>query len=482
MYKKALALTLTILVLLVSITACKSDVSLTNKESIDYQVNIIAENAKIWEPFDIYPGDRFKFSVTDLDANGRLEVITTVCRSTGLYSESTYYEVDETFTSLTKWEHKTDDFKEFLQADIVSSKTKCYINPNTSERFYIFGDHHKDTAAYTCNYKMCLTFKNKTVTEEMLAFWSISAATTDEAGNYDITETIQTRDGKALTIEEFSSLSENQFKGYKTFDTAIMWQDLSTDSDALATDLPKDELITLLTESYGGFTLTPELTQEELTSIENQINLMSTNQNFWLGSSEIQSNTNWEQSFCVTDLDNNGRIEVISASTMGSGISTNSKWAEVLADYESVLSSQNKMNPTGGPEIIVDSTDCYINPETNERFYSFTDTIRVSGDYSTHTIGILSYKNRTVNFTPLATCTSIAENPEDITVRTYTYKDSTGNTLTKEEFDSCVETYLKGYEKHTVTFKWQKHNKNAVPSQDEVIRLLTESYNGFNIK
>ena len=140
------------------------------------------------------------------------------------------------------------------------------------------------------------------------------------------------------------------------------------------------------------------------------------------------------------------------------------------------------MNPTGEPEIIVDSTDCYINPETGERFYSFTNTIRVSGDYSTHTIGILTYKDRTANFTPLATCTSIAENPEDTTIRTYTYEDSMGNTLTEEEFDSYVETYLQGYEKHTVTFKWQKLSKSAVPSQDEIIRLLTESYNGFNVK
>lgn len=482
MNKKLLALTLIIIVLLTSLTACKAGVSPINKESIDSQLNIIAENAHIWEPFDIYPGDRFKFSVTDLDANGRLEVITTVCRGTGLYSESTYYEVDETFTSLTKWEHKTDDYKEFLQADIISSKAECFINPDTNERFYRFGDHHKDTAAYTCNYKMCLTFKNKTVTEELLAFWSISAATTDETGNYDITETIQTRDGEALTKEEFSSFAENKFKGYEKFDAAIMWQDLRTDSDALATDLPKDELITLLTESYNGFTLTPALTEEELTSIENQINLMSTNQTFWLNSSEIQSNTNRQQSFCVTDLDNNGRIEVISASTIGSGVDTNSIWAEVLADYESVLSSQNKMNPTGEPEIIVDSTDCYINPETGERFYSFTNTIRVSGDYSTHTIGVLTYKDRTANFTPLATCTSIAENPEDTTIRTYTYEDSMGNTLTEEDFDSYVETYLQGYEKHTVTFKWQKLSKSAVPSQDEIIRLLTESYNGFNVK
>ncbi len=253
MSKKLLALALVILLLFACLTACEGDASQKDKESIDSQINLIAENTHTWEPFDIYPGDHFKFAVTDLDNNGRLEIITTVCRGTGLYSESTYYEVDETFSTLTKWEHKTDDFKEFLQADIISSKAKCFINPDTNERFYTFSDHHKDTAAYTCNYRMCLTFKNKTVTEEMLAYRSISATTIDEAGNYEVTETIQTRNGETLTKEEFSNFADNYFEGFEKHTITINWQDLKLDDEVLATNLELHELQKLLANSYEDF-------------------------------------------------------------------------------------------------------------------------------------------------------------------------------------------------------------------------------------
>ena len=485
MKRKILSLALAILMLCVFFTACGIDTTTKDKPSIEEQINLIAESTDIWTPFDIYPGDHFKFTVTDLDNNSRLEVITTVCRSTGLYSESMYYEVDENFTSLSKWEHKTDDFKEFLQADIINGKAECFINPDTNERFYHIGDSHKDTAAYSCNYRMCLTFKDKTVTEEMLAYWSIRAATTDEAGDYDITETIKTRDGETITRDEFGTFVDDYFDGFDKYNVAIKWQDLRLKDETLATDLPKSELVSLLTESFNGFAVTLAPSVEELSKPENQIKLIAENQNLWLGSSLALDYTAWEPTFCVTDLDNNGRLEVVCAATIGSGIFTDSTWSKVSSGFDSVINIKNDLtkNKNTGPEIIVDSTDCFVNPDTGERFYTFVDTVRASGDYSTHTKGLLTLKDNTVSFTRLATCTSIAENPEDITIRTYTYADTNGNSLTKEEFDSYIENHLEGYEKHTATFKWQKLNSDSDDANEEdIIKLLDESFKGFSVK
>lgn len=485
MKKKALFKAFSIFLVLLTLTACTADIPPHDKTSKDSQLNLIAKNTDIWKPLDIRPGDHYNFAVTDLDNNSRLEVITTVCRGTGQYSESMYYEVDDTFSTLTKWQHITDDYKENLQADIISTKAKCYINPDTNERFFTFGDHRKNGGAYTCHYDMCLTYKNNTVTEEMLAFWEISAATTDEAGNYEITENLRTRNGDILTKEDLQDFADNLFEGFEKYDVSILWQDLCIDkeSDTFATDLNESELIKLLAESFDGFNLSPSPTLEELSSAKSQINLLAENKNRWLDSFYAMDYTKAEAFVCVCDLDNNSRLEVITAVTQGSGIGTTSIWAEVLSDYESVLQSQNKTDKLGEPEIIKDTTDCFINPATGERHYTFVNTIRASGDYSTHHQGFLTYKSREVTFNPLATCTSIAENPDDISQRTYTFTDSDGNTITKEEFDNYLDKHFSNCEKHTATFNWQKLPSSSDDiSQDELVRILTESYQGFSVK
>lgn len=185
----------------------------------------------------------------------------------------------------------------------------------------------------------------------------------------------------------------------------------------------------------------------------------------------------------VTDMDNNGRLEVICAATMGSGISTSSAWAEVSSDFESLVNIQNNMSQKNSePEIIVKSTDCFVNPDTGERIYSFVDTARASGDYITYVKGLLTLKDDAVSFKALGTCISVAENPEDITNRTFTYSDADGNSLTQEEFDSYINEYLEGFDKLNATFKWQEYSKTNALSQDEIEKLLTESYEGFSVK
>ncbi len=218
---------------------------------------------------------------------------------------------------------------------------------------------------------------------------------------------------------------------------------------------------------------------EDKTTFESQINLIAENSDLWEESIDYPV-----ESFrvAVTDLDNNGRLEVICAATMGSGIATTSVWAEVSSDYDSLVSIQNNMNKKKEPEIIVKSADCYVNADTGERVYSFVDTARASGDYITYTKGLLTFKNNTVSFKPLGTCISIAENPEDITNRTFTYSDADGNSFTQEEFDSCIDTYLEGYEKLTANFKWQEYSKESTLTQDEVVNLLKESYEVFSVK
>ena len=249
MYKKLLSIFLIAFVLFSFFTACKFE----DKTYIDAQIRLISGNPALW----VHKGadhinntDNYKFCVTDLDQNGRLEVINSAIIGTGLYSESYYFEVDETYTTIVPWEHNTDSFRKKLEADIITDSADCFVNPESDERFFIFQDSFRETSAYNCNFKMCLTFENKTVTEKMLAYWENSAATSDESENYEIITNIVTADGEILTQDEFLNYADARFKNCEKHTVTFNWQKYDKD-----TFPSQDKLINLLAESYNGFNL-----------------------------------------------------------------------------------------------------------------------------------------------------------------------------------------------------------------------------------
>lgn len=252
MNKKLLAFIVIIATFFTFITACKPE----DKSSTDAQISLIAENAEVWN-YDYYSYIKsFHYCVTDLDQNGRLEIISSVNMGTGLYTDSYYFEVDETYTMLVPWEHITGNYTRAAQADIIVDDTDCFVNPETQATFYIFNDTLRATAANNCTYKLSPTFKNSTVTEELLAYYAHSAATTDEAGNYEVTTNIQTADGSPLTDDEFFAYPETYFKGYEKHTVTFGWQRYTTENDSPITNLTHEELVNLLSESYENFSVT----------------------------------------------------------------------------------------------------------------------------------------------------------------------------------------------------------------------------------
>ena len=63
-------------------------------EEISAQLSLIAANASVWVQDASY-GTVYQYTVTDLDQNGRLEVIAASLQGTGLYTYSCFFEVNE---------------------------------------------------------------------------------------------------------------------------------------------------------------------------------------------------------------------------------------------------------------------------------------------------------------------------------------------------------------------------------------------------
>ena len=69
-------------------------------KSVDEQIKIIADNAEMWFGIDV--NTRYSYCVTDLDANGRLEVISSGIGGSGCFSMGNIYEVNSSFDGLVK--------------------------------------------------------------------------------------------------------------------------------------------------------------------------------------------------------------------------------------------------------------------------------------------------------------------------------------------------------------------------------------------
>ena len=127
--QKGSAKVIVIIVLIVLIIAIGTTVSINNKKTnvgsnnvsgdikesgentqtqvTDYkkQIDVIMNNIDMW---NLYTEDNtynpYGYAITDLDQNGRLEIIASSCQGTGLYTYSNYYEVNERLDGLNKIE------------------------------------------------------------------------------------------------------------------------------------------------------------------------------------------------------------------------------------------------------------------------------------------------------------------------------------------------------------------------------------------
>ena len=68
----------------------------TKAINVEKQIDVIMNNIDTWNlstDEDIYAP--YGYAITDLDQNGRLEIIASSCQGTGIYTYSNYYEVNE---------------------------------------------------------------------------------------------------------------------------------------------------------------------------------------------------------------------------------------------------------------------------------------------------------------------------------------------------------------------------------------------------
>ena len=98
----------------------------------------------LWEPDLSY--ETWFSAITDLDHNGRLEVLTASLQGSGLYTWVNCYEVNDSFTNLN---HCPDDTQEGQAwPDILKESLTSYRDPATGRYTYVCEDFLRDGAAH----------------------------------------------------------------------------------------------------------------------------------------------------------------------------------------------------------------------------------------------------------------------------------------------------------------------------------------------
>lgn len=222
--------------------------------SVHHQLQVIADQAKKWYPSNEY------YAVTDLDQNGRLEIIaSTGSQGSGHFTYSKFYQVDETGTTLQKC--KTDAKDGDSQNDIVDNLSTAYYDQKTGEYHYITGDFATAGAAtgfYTDISAM--TLKENRIKSKILAYHS------QEIDRKKTTDTcrIITKSGKETEIDtslfDRETIGDQAFSKCAKLSANISWFQF----DLSLKKMTEQQLLAYLERSCQSFSLGYPLKQKKM--------------------------------------------------------------------------------------------------------------------------------------------------------------------------------------------------------------------------
>lgn len=218
----------------------------SNSDTIDYdsQLQVIADHAAVWMGDTESGFEPFFYAVTDLDQNGRLEIIQSTCQGTGLYTYTKLWEVDANGTALAACQFPAAEGDS--QPDIITDPDVVYFDEEHDCYFYIFRDEIRNGMAEYCQSLVAFSLQNGVVTTTLLA-----QSHSVYGSNEEITYT--DADGKTIDENTYNMAADTAYAGLTAMEAAIGWTDYSVSTQLPA--LTEPELMGVLETSWKSFSL-----------------------------------------------------------------------------------------------------------------------------------------------------------------------------------------------------------------------------------
>ena len=186
----------------------------TPNNDINNQLSIIINNINLWKKDTEF--EKYNYAATDLDQNGRLEIISSTCQGTGIYTYTEIYEVNENLDDLKLCESNLKEY-DYSQADIIKENFIVYWDKINNRYHYIFEDLTKNGAAEYYENKRDFCLSDGKIHEEYLAY----KTTIYENSN----PTITYRDSynKQINELEYNNIENKVFENLERMLVNIDW-------------------------------------------------------------------------------------------------------------------------------------------------------------------------------------------------------------------------------------------------------------------
>ena len=184
---------------------------------------LIERSRSIWEPDLEY--ETWYSAITDLDRNGRLEILLASLQGSGLYTWVNVWEVNENCSGLTLCQDNTGEGEAW--PDIIKETLTQYRDPVSGRYTCVCEDYMRDGAAHYLTSLDSFCLDKGQIDVKVLA-------SKDELYSEDGSSTVRYYDanGAEITADAWNSAEQNAFVGQERGTLTLSWTQLEKQTQA----------------------------------------------------------------------------------------------------------------------------------------------------------------------------------------------------------------------------------------------------------
>lgn len=214
-------------------TAAYAEAPTQLPSSTDRQLSVIWENRSLWEKEDL--ADAWCYAVTDLDSNGRLELVSSFTQGTGHFVTTRLFEVNADHTGLVSIENVNEYGENIILTSGYQSSglesVPSFYDSATDTYYYIQRNTVKVSSLEYCEGTSAVSFRQGQLSRESLAFKTTSYS----EGGVPLPDTYQNAAGESISEAEYASIAETLYQGMDVRVAYIRWLDCM-DAEELTLD------------------------------------------------------------------------------------------------------------------------------------------------------------------------------------------------------------------------------------------------------
>ena len=182
----------------------------------------IERSRNVWLPQDLQY-ETWYYAITDLDHNGRLEVITASTQGSGVYTWVNVWEMNESCTALQECPDNTEEGEAW--PEIIKESLTSYRDPVSGRWSYVCENLSRDGAAHYYTAQQSFSLDRGQIELKVLA--SMEEMYTDENNS---TRKYFDADGFSSTEQDYNSAVQRAFQGQEQGSVSLSWTQLEPQS------------------------------------------------------------------------------------------------------------------------------------------------------------------------------------------------------------------------------------------------------------